>query len=123
MVRPLRKSTAAARSYLQLKPNASGRPSMNEGGMLIPANPETRSMRPLCSLRVTVGLLAVSLGMACFPLIAAGQQPPPGLVEVKDGTRRGFWLGAGLGAGGESNDVGGPGYSDLFYQPTISFRG
>jgi hypothetical protein len=44
------------------------------------------------------------------------------LVEVKEGGRRGFWFGLGLGAGGESNDLGGPGYSELFYQPTISFR-
>jgi hypothetical protein len=41
---------------------------------------------------------------------------------VKEGTRRGFWFGLGVGAGGESNDVAGPGYSDLFYQPTISLR-
>jgi hypothetical protein len=52
---------------------------------------------------------------------AAAQQPPSGLVEVKDGSRRGFWLGIGVGAGGESNDVvPGAGYSDLFYQPTFS---
>jgi hypothetical protein len=44
------------------------------------------------------------------------------LVEVKDGDRRGFWFGIGLGAGGESNDLTGPGYSELFYQPTVSFR-
>jgi hypothetical protein len=44
------------------------------------------------------------------------------LVEVKDGGRRGFWFGVGLGAGGESNDLAGSGYSELFYQPTVSFR-
>jgi hypothetical protein len=46
-------------------------------------------------------------------------------VEVTDGTRRGFWFGLGLGAGGESNDFigsGSGGYSDPFYQPTISLR-
>jgi hypothetical protein len=52
---------------------------------------------------------------------AVAQQPPPGLVEVEDGSRRGFWLGIGVGAGGESNNVvPGTGYSDLFYQPTFS---
>jgi hypothetical protein len=54
---------------------------------------------------------------------AYGQQPPPGLVEVKEGSRRGFWLGLSVGAGGESYDVtNGPGYSSLYYQPTISLR-
>jgi hypothetical protein len=95
---------------------------MSAQGAIIPANPEVRSLRSRCSLRVTLGLLAVSLGLAPLPRTACAQQPPPGLMEVKDGTRHGFWLGAGLGAGGESNDVAGPGYSDLFYQPTISFR-
>jgi hypothetical protein len=51
------------------------------------------------------------------------QQPPPGLVEVKEGSRHGFWFAAGLGAGGESNDVAGESaYSQLFYQPTLSLR-
>ena len=75
-----------------------------------------------CSLRVTLGLFAVSVGITSLPLTAFAQQAPPGLVEVKEGTRRGFWFGLGLGAGGESNDVAGPGYSDLLYQPTISLR-
>jgi hypothetical protein len=47
------------------------------------------------------------------------------LVEVDDARRRGFWFGVGLGAGGESNDVVGvtqSGFSDLFYQPTVSLR-
>jgi Outer membrane protein beta-barrel domain len=52
----------------------------------------------------------------------AAQDAPPGLVEVKEGSRRGFWFGLGLGAGGESNDINSTGYSDLFYQPTISLR-
>jgi hypothetical protein len=43
-------------------------------------------------------------------------------VEIKEGGRRGFWFGLGLGAGGESNDLAGSGYSTLFYQPTISLR-
>jgi hypothetical protein len=54
--------------------------------------------------------------------LALAQQAPPGLVEVREGSRRGFWLGLGLGAGGESNDVAGSGYSEPFYQPTVSLR-
>jgi hypothetical protein len=72
--------------------------------------------------RVTTSLLLVSIALTAFPLESFAQQPPPGLVEVKEGTRKGFWFGLGLGVGGESNDVGSPGYSDLFYQPTISLR-
>lgn len=65
-------------------------------------------------------LLSLILTLVVLPQ-AAAQQPPPGLVEVDAGTRRGFWLGIGVGAGGESNDlVPGAGYSDLFYQPTFS---
>jgi hypothetical protein len=56
------------------------------------------------------------------PTNAYAQQPPPGLIEVKEGNRRGFWFGLGLGAGGESNDFLGGGYSDHFYQPTISLK-
>jgi hypothetical protein len=67
-------------------------------------------------------MLIVLIVLTPFPLNAFAQQAPAGLVEVKEGTRRGFWFGLGLGAGGESNDVAGPGYSDLFYQPTISLR-
>ncbi|HEY3013069.1 MAG TPA: hypothetical protein VGJ36_10000 [Gemmatimonadales bacterium] len=68
----------------------------------------------LFHLTVLVGLL---------PGVAGAQQPPPGLVEVQDGGRRGFWFGLGLGAGGESNDfIGGAGYSSLFYQPTVSLK-
>lgn len=70
---------------------------------------------------------ATSLFLTLLPVLPAAsnahaQQPPPGLVEVKDGGRRGFWFGFGLGAGGESNDLAGSGYSELFYQPTVSFR-
>jgi hypothetical protein len=70
------------------------------------------------SLQWTLLSLILTL-VALLP--AAAQQPPPGLVEVDDGNRRGFWLGIGVGAGGESNDVvPGSGYSDLLYQPTFS---
>ena len=37
--------------------------------------------------------------------------------------RGGFWLGLGLGAGGESFDLQpSAGYSDVLYKPTVSFR-
>jgi hypothetical protein len=75
------------------------------------------------SLRVTLGLLAVSLLGSFTPTFAAGQDTPPGLVEVREGGRHGFWLGLGLGAGGESYDLRtGLGYSDVLYRPTVSFR-
>lgn len=80
--------------------------------------------RSLRSLQVTVPsfLLTLAATLIATPPLRA-QEPPPGLVEVKDGSRRGFWLGLGLGAGGESNDfLGGAGYTDPFYQPTVSFR-
>lgn len=76
------------------------------------------------SLWVTVPSLVLTL-LLVIPVAsnAHAQKPPPGLVEVKEGNRRGFWLGLGVGAGGESYDVtNGPGYSSLFYQPTVSLR-
>lgn len=55
--------------------------------------------------------------------IPAVAQTPEGLVEVRDGGRHGFWLGVGVGAGGESFGVqSGPGYSNVLYRPTISVR-
>lgn len=70
---------------------------------------------------------AASLFVTLLPILIAtsnaqAQQSPPGLVEVKDGGRRGLWFGIGVGAGGESNDLAGPGYSEPFYQPTVSLR-
>ena len=54
---------------------------------------------------------------------AAAQDAPRGLVEVKEGGRRGFWGALGLGAGGESFDLrDGAGYSAELYRPTISLR-
>jgi hypothetical protein len=71
------------------------------------------------SLQWTV--LSLILTLIALPQATAQQPPPPGLVEVDDASRRGFWLGIGVGAGGESNDaLPGGGYSDLFYQPTFS---
>src|SRR4051812_12968825 len=73
----------------------------------------------ITSLMTTL-LTIASFAPAGRSLLA--QDAPPGLVEVKESGRRGFWFGLGLGAGGESNDIGSPGYTDLFYQPTISLR-
>ena len=54
---------------------------------------------------------------------ATAQVTPRGLVEVRESGRRGFWVGFGLGAGGESFDLrDGLGYSDPLYRPTVSLR-
>jgi hypothetical protein len=76
------------------------------------------------SLRVTTVLTLVSLALTGGAGDGRAQETPPGLVEVKDvGSRRGFWLGLGLGAGGESYDLRtGAGYSEVLYQPTVSLR-
>ena len=67
--------------------------------------------------------MTVLLVLLSFPMDAAAQKTPEGLVEVRDGGRHGFWLGVGVGAGGESFGVQpGPGYSDVLYRPTISVR-
>jgi hypothetical protein len=71
-----------------------------------------------CAVSMTALLILVSL-----PADAVAQQPPPGLVEVREGGRHGFWLGLGLGAGGESYDLpSDAGYSSVLYRPTISLR-
>jgi hypothetical protein len=75
------------------------------------------------SLQVTLPSFILTLACSLPFCVARAQQVPPGLVEVNEGSRRGFWFGLGLGAGGESNDfIAGTGYSDLFYQPTITLR-
>lgn len=80
-------------------------------------------LRPLCSLGVTTLLLVVTAILTLSPSRATAQQLPPGLVEVPEGNRHGFWFGLGLGAGGESYDLrGGTGYSGVLYRPTISLR-
>lgn len=68
--------------------------------------------------RVSPVLLALSATTA-----ALAAQTPRGLVEVPDGGgRRGFWAGAGLGAGAESFDLrDGLGYSSTLTEPTVSF--
>jgi hypothetical protein len=80
------------------------------------------------SLQARSAVLSLIVLVLVFPpakSVLQAQQPPPGLVEVSDAERRGLWFGLGLGAGGESNDVvegTRSGYSDLFYQPTVSLR-
>jgi hypothetical protein len=82
-----------------------------------PIEPKQRSGR-FAALSVTVLFVLV-----LFPTVLLAQETPPGLVEVKDGSRRGFWLGLGFGAGGESYDLRtGAGYSEVLYQPTVSLR-
>lgn len=78
--------------------------------------------RTLASSRLHSLLVIACIGSA-LPPPSLGQKPPPGLVEVREGGRHGFWFAAGVGAGGESNDfIAGSGYSGLFYQPTFSLR-
>ena len=55
--------------------------------------------------------------------VAAAQDTPRGLVLVRDGGRGGFWIGGGLGRGGEAFDLrDGAGYSEELYGPTVSLR-
>ena len=69
------------------------------------------------AVRVAVAVALVGVGSA------AAQDAPRGLSVVRDGDRGGFWLGLGLGAGGESYDLrDGIGYRDELYRPTVSFR-
>ena len=73
--------------------------------------------------RHPVMTLLLSLSLVSPPSLATAQEPPEGLVEVRESSRRGFWLGLGLGAGGESYDLqSGTGYSEVLYRPTVSFR-
>jgi hypothetical protein len=63
----------------------------------------------------------IALLLFVSPVIA--QHPPDGLVEVRESSRKGLWLGLGFGAGGESYDLTpSTGYSDVLYRPTVSFR-
>jgi hypothetical protein len=88
-----------------------------------------RSAHHLCH-RAASRLIQVTLVFVCATVIcclnvtdAVAQEPPPGLTEVRDGSRHGLWFAAGLGAGGESYDLRtGTGYSGLLYQPTVSLR-
>jgi hypothetical protein len=72
------------------------------------------------SFQMTLVVLAVSLLLTPRGTLA---QTPEGLVEVRESGRGGFWLGLGLGAGGESYDLRPSiGYSDVLYRPTVSLR-
>ena len=74
------------------------------------------------TLRCTVPTTALLILMS-LPNVAVAQETPEGLVEVRAGGRHGFWLGLGVGAGGESYDLQpSAGYSSVLYRPTISLR-
>lgn len=74
------------------------------------------------TLRCTVPTTALLILMS-LPIVAVAQETPEGLVEVRAGGRHGFWLGLGVGAGGESYDLQpSAGYSNVLYRPTISLR-
>jgi hypothetical protein len=80
----------------------------------------------ICSVRVTAASLAVMTAFILSPSLAIAQDPAPGLAEVREPERPGrggFWLGLGVGAGGESFDLSpSVGYSNVLYKPTVSFR-
>jgi Outer membrane protein beta-barrel domain len=68
--------------------------------------------------------LPVLAAFLCATTVAArAQNTPRGLVEVRNGTRSGFWGALGVGAGGESFDLrDGAGYNNELYRPTLSLR-
>jgi hypothetical protein len=71
-------------------------------------------------IRILGSLLVLSLVVT---VTAAGQQRRRGLVEVSSSTRHGFWVGFGLGAGGESYDLGdGYGYTSTLTKPTFTLE-
>jgi hypothetical protein len=70
---------------------------------------------------------AAALLVFVFPVIvssAEGQDLSPGLLEVEERRRSGFWLSASLGAGRESFDVNDDavGYSSSLTEPTVALR-
>ena len=71
-------------------------------------------------------ILRYGLVPAAILLLGGGahaQEAPPGLVEVHESDRHGFWGALGVGAGGESFDLrDGAGYSGQLYKPTVSLR-
>ena len=71
-------------------------------------------------------ILRYGLVPAAILLVGGGahaQEAPPGLVEVHESDRHGFWGALGVGAGGESFDLrDGAGYSGQLYKPTVSLR-
>ncbi len=84
------------------------------------------TLRPVRVAAVSVAVMAALTGQS---RVSWAQEPSDGLVEVpepgpaREPRRGGFWLGLGLGAGGESFDLQpGIGYSSVLYRPTVSFR-
>ena len=70
---------------------------------------------------------AAALVVFVFPVtVSSGeaQDAPPGLLEVEERRRAGFWLAASLGAGRESFDLNddGAGYGSTLTEPTVALR-
>jgi hypothetical protein len=70
---------------------------------------------------------AAALLVCVFPVtvsISGAQEAPPGLLEVEERRRAGFWLAASVGAGRESFDVNDDelGYSNSLTEPTVALR-
>ncbi len=70
---------------------------------------------------------AAALLVLVFPVTvssAEAQGAPPGLLEVDERRREGFWLAASVGAGRESFDVNqdGSGYGSGLTEPTVALR-
>lgn len=71
--------------------------------------------------------MSAALLVCVFPVtvsLSRAQDVPPGLLEVEERRRAGFWLGASVGAGRESFDVkdDGLGYSNSLTEPTVALR-
>lgn len=68
--------------------------------------------------------LLAGFALLLFAAAPSNAQQRPGLVEVSSGGRQGFWLGLGIGAGGEQFDLAdGLGYSEALYKPAFWLRG
>ncbi len=70
---------------------------------------------------------AAALAVFVIPVtVSSGeaQDGRPGLIEIEDRRRAGFWLAASLGAGRESFDLNddGAGYSTSLTEPTVALR-
>ena len=70
---------------------------------------------------------AAALVVFVFPVMVSSgeaQNAPPGLLEVEERRRAGFWLAASLGAGRESFDLNddGVGYGSTLTEPTVALR-
>jgi hypothetical protein len=94
--------------------------------LLVPdRTPKTRNLTTArCNMASLRRIITTAAAILLLGRAAAAQETPRGLVEVSDESgRRGFWVGLGLGAGGEAFDLrDGAGYSGELYRPTLSLR-